>query len=63
MFEHLLTSQVHLLRAHFVDATALRDCDHTDCLKIGVHSMSLRSPGVNPLVRQFYWHTGTSTGA
>jgi hypothetical protein len=23
--------------------------------------MSLRSPGVNPLVRQFYWHTGTLT--
>ena len=21
---------------------------------------ALRSPGVNPLVRQFYWHTGTS---
>src|SRR5208282_658377 len=25
--------------------------------------LDLRSPGVNPLVRQFYWHTGTPVQA
>ena len=44
MFEHPLTGQAHLLRAHFADATDLRDCDHTDCLKIGVHSHEFAKP-------------------